>query len=94
MKRLTPLKSDPEVSESEMKEAFGDVGPWLERYKDEVVQPLIHNVLAELKAKNQKIGESLKTLSTNRSKDLLGVVGFCWGARQAILLGNKSSGAG
>lgn len=61
MKALTPLKSDPALSEEEkgqkMQEAFGDVGPWLGRHSDDKTQPLMEKVLAELASGGASVGE-------------------------------------
>ena len=61
MKALTPLKSDPPLSEEEkgqkMQAAFGDVGPWLDRHSDDKTQPLMEKILAELAAGGASVGE-------------------------------------
>lgn len=61
MKVLTPLHTDPvpEAADKEAKTnaAFADVGPWLERQKDDVVQPRFSKVIAALKADSaEKLG--------------------------------------
>jgi hypothetical protein len=61
MKALTPLKSDPVLSEEEkgskMKAAFGDVGPWLERHGDDKVNPLLEKVISEVSSGGAVVGE-------------------------------------
>lgn len=79
MKALTPLTSDTtpteETKKANLEAAFQEVHPWAERHKDDIVRPLIIKVVKSLKADSEK----------------LGIVGFCWGARHAILLGGAGS---
>lgn len=79
MRVLTPLKSAPnllkEESDTLLAKALNDIGPWLERHKDEIVRPKIDAVVNELV----------------NSKHSLCVIGFCWGGRHALLLGNRKS---
>lgn len=92
MKRLTPLRSGKQLEKSEQEaeagKAFAEVGPWLERQKDSVVQPRIRAVIEELHGKGKKIGRfaikcsrSTRLLTMSPSLRATGIVGFCWGGR-------------
>lgn len=77
LKSIAPQKSDPEPGMVEKAAGTAKVGaalgPWLVRHREGVTLPLVQKVLEHVRA--------------DSATGKIGAVGFCWGGRYAILLG-------
>merc|ERR1712072_172742 len=80
LKAIAPQKSDAEPSVTEKASQTARLGvnfpPFLTRNREGVVLPLVKKIAKELK--------------NDPEVQKLGVVGFCWGARYAIILSHDA----
>jgi len=86
LQKIAPTEAEPPRDgiidrAADKASAMASLGPWLTKHRDAVSNPIIEGFLNHIKA-DPHIGK-------------IGAVGFCWGARHALLLaaGNSISAA-